>query len=47
MGENDFLRQLKHPESGLQPLDRVLALYSWHGNHHSAHITSLRERMKW
>ena len=24
-----------------------LALYAWHGRHHVAHITSLRERMGW
>jgi len=43
----DFERKLNHPESGIQTLDRVLSLYQWHGNHHLAHITSLRERMKW
>lgn len=36
-----------HPERGRQTLDHVLALYSWHGRHHVAHITSLRERMGW
>lgn len=25
----------------------VICLYAWHGNHHLAHITSLKERMKW
>jgi uncharacterized damage-inducible protein DinB len=44
---NDFQRKLNHPESGIQNLDRVIALYAWHGRHHTAHITSLRERMKW
>ncbi len=47
MKPEDFNRKLNHPESGVQTLDRVLALYDWHGNHHVAHITSLRERMKW
>jgi hypothetical protein len=28
-------------------MDWLLALYSWHGNHHVAHITNLRERMGW
>lgn len=42
----EFARKLNHPESGVQNLDRVLALYDWHGNHHLAHITRLRERMK-
>jgi hypothetical protein len=28
-------------------LDHALALYAWHGRHHTAHITALRERMGW
>jgi hypothetical protein len=47
MKPEDFQRKLNHPESGVQTLDRVLAVYDWHGNHHLAHITSTRERMKW
>ncbi len=47
MKAEDFQRKLNHPESGVQNLDRVLALYSWHGNHHLGHITGLRDRMKW
>ena len=43
----DFGRQLIHPETGRQSLDQVLALYAWHGPHHTAHITSLRERNGW
>jgi hypothetical protein len=43
----DFQRQWKHPELGTMNLDSLVALYDWHGNHHLAHITSLRERMKW
>ena len=43
----DFARQFRHPEIGVVSLDRNLALYAWHGRHHVAHITSLRERMGW
>ncbi len=25
----------------------VICLYAWHGNHHLAHITSLKDRMGW
>jgi uncharacterized damage-inducible protein DinB len=25
----------------------LLGMYSWHSRHHTAHITSLRERMNW
>ena len=47
MSATDFARRLRHPEMGLLRLDQVLALYEWHGAHHVAHITSLRERMGW
>jgi hypothetical protein len=44
---NDFARQLNHPENGIMNLDQLLALYAWHGDHHVAHITSLRARNAW
>jgi uncharacterized damage-inducible protein DinB len=47
MSDSDFNRAFRHPESGLVRLDQNLALYAWHGQHHVAHITSLRERMGW
>ena len=47
MGPADFARTLNHPESGIMTLDGVVAMYSWHGRHHTAHITSLRGRMGW
>ncbi|MHB8302602.1 MAG: YfiT family bacillithiol transferase [Acidobacteriaceae bacterium] len=40
-------RGYKHPESGNQTLEQIVALYAWHGRHHTAHITALRERMGW
>jgi hypothetical protein len=43
----DFERRFNHPEAGVHDLDWLVAQYDWHGNHHLAHITSLRERMKW
>jgi DinB superfamily len=47
LGPSDFARAFTHPESGLWTIGRYVALYSWHGKHHVAHITSLRERMGW
>ena len=47
MGPADFGRNLNHPESGVMTLDGLLAMYAWHGRHHTAHVTSLRERMGW
>jgi uncharacterized damage-inducible protein DinB len=40
-------RTFRHPELGPMSLEKNLALYAWHGRHHVAHITSLRERMGW
>ncbi|HLN97230.1 MAG TPA: putative metal-dependent hydrolase [Pyrinomonadaceae bacterium] len=45
--QEDFQRTFKHPELGIVSLDKNIALYAWHGRHHVAHITSLRERMNW
>lgn len=45
--EADCARKLRHPESGEWTIDFFIALYAWHGRHHMAHITSLRERMRW
>jgi len=47
MSSADFGRTLNHPEMGPVTLDRLLGLYAWHGRHHVAHITSLRQRMGW
>jgi hypothetical protein len=47
LSESDFARTFRHPEIGIVRLDKNLALYAWHGRHHAAHITSLRERMGW
>jgi hypothetical protein len=43
----DLMRTFVHPELGLVSLDKNISLYAWHGRHHVAHITSLRERMGW
>ena len=43
----DFQRTFRHPELGLVSLDKAVGLYAWHGQHHVAQITSLRERMGW
>ena len=37
-----------NPEHGKEvPLDINIAIYSWHSNHHLAHIVKLKERMAW
>jgi hypothetical protein len=47
MSPADFSRKLNHPENGIMNLDQLLALYEWHGRHHVAHITNLRDRSGW
>ncbi|MGA9058250.1 MAG: bacillithiol transferase BstA [Terriglobia bacterium] len=43
----DFARTFLHPEMGVVTLDKYLGMYAWHGRHHIAHVTSLRDRMGW
>jgi hypothetical protein len=47
MKTNDWKRSFRHPELGMVALEKNVALYSWHGRHHVAHITELRKRMGW
>jgi uncharacterized damage-inducible protein DinB len=47
MKPEEWKRTFRHPEIGLMTLERALALYSWHGRHHVAHVTSLRGKMGW
>jgi hypothetical protein len=47
LSETDFHRGYNHPELGRQELTAMLALYSWHSRHHTAHVTNLRKRMSW
>jgi len=47
MKNTDFGRTLLHPEHGVRTVDWLIALYAWHGQHHVAHITRLREREGW
>jgi hypothetical protein len=48
MGPDDFARTFRHPERARAlALDETLALYAWHGRHHVAHVTALRDRMGW
>jgi hypothetical protein len=48
LSPDDFRRDFMHPEHGkVFRLEQALALYAWHGRHHIAHITTLREREGW
>jgi uncharacterized damage-inducible protein DinB len=47
MNDSAWKRTFRHPELGSVPLEKALALYSWHGRHHVAHVTELRKKMGW
>lgn len=41
-------RTVYHPEQKKEiTLWHLLGMYAWHSKHHVAHVTALRERMKW
>lgn len=46
--DQEWQRTVIHPEHRKEmSLWHLLGMYAWHGKHHAAHITSLRERKKW
>lgn len=45
--DEQWRRQLWHPDLGNMRVDELLAYYAWHGKHHVGHITSLRAREQW
>ena len=48
IADEEWSRTVFHPGQRKQlTLWELLGSYSWHGRHHTAHITSLRDRMKW
>ena len=47
MTPTQFSKTFRRPDGQEISLDRLLQTYAWHGKHHAAHITGLRERMGW
>ncbi len=47
LSEADWEEAYHHPKGGRMTLDEALGHYAWHGRHHAAHITTLREREGW
>lgn len=46
--DEQWNRTFYHPGSQRTfTLDQALVLYAWHGRHHVAHITELRQREQW
>lgn len=47
LSDEDCARKLRHPDTGEWTVGEFIGLYAWHGRHHTAHITSLRDRLGW
>jgi DinB superfamily len=47
MTEAEWKKTFQHPEVGPVSLEKNLALYAWHGDHHIAHVAGLRNRLAW
>jgi hypothetical protein len=45
--EEDFARTAYHPENGEMSLDRMLTIYSSHGEKHIGHIEGLKKTRGW
>jgi hypothetical protein len=46
--EEEWNRTVFHPEHKKEiTLWHLLGMYAWHGRHHTAHVTALKERMNW
>ncbi len=47
LDEQQWQRGFRHPERGPMSIELATCLYAWHSRHHTAHITSLRQREGW
>lgn len=46
--DSDWQKTVYHPDHKKElTLWYLLGMYAWHGKHHAAHITQLREQMAW
>lgn len=46
--KEDLKKQFLHPDSKKYVrIDNMMGMYAWHGDHHLAHITSLKDRNGW
>jgi uncharacterized damage-inducible protein DinB len=48
ISDEQWDRTIYHPEQERKiTLWELLLIYAWHGKHHAAHVTNLREQMGW
>ncbi len=43
----EWARPFRHPDHGRKDLDWMLAMYAWHGRHHTGHVSALRKQKGW
>lgn len=47
LDRQELKRKVIHPDHGDMTIEQLIAVYAWHGKHHTAHITCFRETKKW
>lgn len=48
LSPEELAKSFVHPETGKTiQIDRMIALYAWHGEHHLAQITALKQKKGW
>lgn len=48
LSEADLEKSFIHPENNSEyRIKQIIGTYAWHGNHHLAHITSLKKHKNW
>ena len=47
LNEKDLKKMIHHPENGEVTIEQLIATYAWHGKHHIAHITTLKNQKGW
>lgn len=48
LSPEELARDFIHPSTKKSArIEQIIGMYAWHGDHHLAHITALKERMKW
>ena len=48
LSEDDLEKTFVHPENNSEyKIKQIIGTYAWHGNHHLAHITTLKKYKNW
>ncbi|MCV9932214.1 putative metal-dependent hydrolase [Flavobacterium sp. LS1R47] len=48
LSKADLEKTFTHPENNsIVSLKQIIGTYAWHGNHHLAHITTLKKQKEW